>query len=91
MLSAALLQIARCAKANALPDGEGVAFIKALAMTCCGSHAKKRHLPGEMAFWDKDPGDDLLQFARCANANALPDGEGVAFIKTLAMTYSCMA
>ena len=49
----------------------------------------------------KDPGDDLLRVACCARnrnfyeayTNKTPDLMvwGLSFIKTLAMTYSCMA
>ena len=39
---------------------------------------------------DKDPGDDLLRVALRAKKNPASNETGF-WIKTLAMTYSCMA
>ena len=54
-----------------------------------------------VCLYNKDPGDDLLRVACCARnrnfyeayKNKTPDLMvwGLSFIKTLAMTYSCMA
>jgi hypothetical protein len=51
------------------PSSPAPGFAAILA-TACPDHSaevkEKRHLLAEMAFWDKDPGDDLLRVAPAA-------------------------
>ena len=72
----------------------GLVFAEAQALPCFGSrvtHAKTKPRLMEAGFcFKKNPGDDLLRVALRAKKHPQRLSAGVG-IKTLAMTYSCMA